>query len=233
MGSIKDERGYNQGFERTATFHKRIERRATWMLQEVSQLNSKSQILEIGCGTGEISNFLAKHTPAKITGIDISESFIELANKDYMHPNLTFKVEDFLKSDLKPNTFDYIVGNGILHHLYYNLDESLIRIREVLKHKGKIIFLEPNIYNPYCFLIFKYLRQWAKLDPEEMAFSRKFIKNKLLQNSYSNIKANYKDFLVPVTPFFMVPFVSSVSNFAEKIFPINRISQSIYIVAVK
>ena len=39
---------------------------------------------------------------------------------------------------------------------------------------GRIIFLEPNLHNPYVYLIFSRpkLRQRARLEPDEMAFSR-------------------------------------------------------------
>ena len=45
--------------------------------------------------------------------------------------------------------FDYIIGNGILHHLYHHLDEALKTLYSLLNDQGRIVFLEPNIYNPY------------------------------------------------------------------------------------
>ena len=63
MASIKDHKGYNQGFERTQTFNIRIERRANMIMSKMNNTNSRSlKILEIGCGTGEISNYLAINT---------------------------------------------------------------------------------------------------------------------------------------------------------------------------
>ena len=37
--------------------------------------------------------------------------------------------------------FDYIVGNGILHHLYYNLPTALFSMRGLLAPNGRVIFL--------------------------------------------------------------------------------------------
>jgi hypothetical protein len=69
----------------------------------------------------------------------------------------------------------------------------------LLKDGGKIIFLEPNIYNPYVYLIFSYaaLRKATHLEPDEMAFSKSFATDKLAKAGYKNIKVEYKDFLLP------------------------------------
>ena len=86
---------------------------------------------------------------------------------------------------------------------------------------------------PYCYLIFNYLRGWANLDPDEMAFSKRFISNKLRKNNYSEIEVIYKDFLLPNTPIFLVKIVIAISDLLEKVFPVNRITQSIFISASK
>lgn len=234
MASIKDHNGYNQGFKRTKTFRVRIERRAKMMITQMSNISDKSNILEIGCGTGEISNFIASDTVANVTGIDICKPFIQIANKDFKAFNLKYEVRDFLKYDLDSSEkYDYIIGNGILHHLYHNLDDSLKVMRNMLKQDGKIIFMEPNIYNPYCFLIFKFFRSWANLDPDEMAFSKSYIEKILKRTNYSNVKVLYKDFLLPNTPTPIINIVVYLSDIFEQIFPIKLITQSIFITASK
>lgn len=233
MASIKDDKGYNQGFKRNFTFQKRIERRALWMLNEMGKIDEQINVLEIGCGTGEISNYIAKNSKAKILGIDICEPFIKIAKSEYNNHNLEYKVDDFLKFKSDSKKYDFIIGNGILHHLFFNIDESLVIMNKLLNENGKIIFMEPNIWNPYCFLIFKFFRKWANLDPEEMAFSKTFIIKKLESNSYNDINVYFKDFLIPTIPFFLVNFISRLSNLFEKIYPLNRITQSIFIIASK
>ncbi|SVC54668.1 uncharacterized protein METZ01_LOCUS307522, partial [marine metagenome] len=138
------------------------------MINQMDELTTNSKILEIGCGTGEISNYIAKNTKANVTGIDVCDPFINIAKEEFKHQNLNFLKKDFLEFNVMADSkYDYIIGNGILHHLYFNLEYSLESIYKMLKENGKIIFMEPNIYNPYCFLIFNYLRNWANLDPEE------------------------------------------------------------------
>ena len=94
--------------------------------------------------------------------------------------------------------------------------------------------MEPNVYNPYIAAIFKIglLRKWARLEPDEMAFSKGFIEKKLVKFSYSNIKVRYKDFLLPGVPTFLIKPSIVAGNLLEKT-PLKILSQSILISATK
>lgn len=240
MASIKDDRGYNQGFKPSKAMGVRIERRCDYMISQMDMGKKDMRILEIGCGTGDISFLLSKKSSAQVLGTDICSPFIEDSRKQHSSPNLEYEVLDF--NDLKSvnkiiggNKFDYIVGNGILHHLYCELDNDLVSINHLLKIDGKIIFLEPNILNPYCFIIFKFpfFRKLANLEPAEMAFTKNFITKKLINSGYKNIKVEYKDFLIPGTPPFLINPIINIGKMVEKMTLLNRLSQSIYVTASK
>ncbi|OGN02469.1 MAG: hypothetical protein A2655_01965 [Candidatus Yanofskybacteria bacterium RIFCSPHIGHO2_01_FULL_43_42] len=236
--SIKDDRGYSQGFRPSEAMTIRTERRCDAIISEFK--NTKDvKILEIGCGTGEMSNLLAQKTGQQVLGTDICEPFIESARQNYKLPNLNLVVLDFnnkqqTQSIVGDTKFDYIVGNGILHHFFYQLDETLGNIKNLLNSSGKIIFWEPNILNPYCLFIFKtpVLRKMAYLEPNEMAFSKKFIAKKLTDLGYQNIKVSYRDFLLPNTPKHLIRSVIKIGDITEKT-PLKFLSQSIFIVATK
>jgi hypothetical protein len=102
----------------------------------------------------------------------------------------------------------------------------------LLNLHGKIIFMEPNIYNPYVAAIFKNrgLRKWAHLEPDEMAFSKAFICRKLRTAGFENIKVKYRDFLLPGTPKWLIGSSVTIGNILEKT-PLKAISQSILISA--
>lgn len=232
--SIKDDRGYNQGFKESFALLKRMERRADWMIDQM-EIHQNKKVLEIGCGTGYVSYYIAKKTGMQVIGSDLCVPFIEGAKEKFILPNLTYDTLDFNKAATSINNkFDYIIGNGILHHLYYNLKEVLETLKMLLSKNGKIIFMEPNIYNPYVALIFKnkQLRKWANLEPDEMAFSKNFINEKLEATGFSNILITYKDFLLPGIPRFMVIPSIIIGNLIEKT-PLKFISQSILISAEK
>lgn len=239
MSSIKDDRGYNQGFKPSKSLEIRNQRRCRYMLDRM-EINAETRILEIGCGTGELAYMMAQKTSCKILGIDLCGQFIEQARGNYMLPSLEFEILDFNDADnLKKVTaeykFDYVVGNGVLHHLYNDLDKALSNIHSLLKQGGKIIFLEPNYYNPYCLLIFKIklFRKWARLEPGEMTFTRKAIIQKLEKAFFSDIRVEYRDYLVPGTPDFLIKPAILIGDMVEKIPVLNMTAQSIYISACK
>jgi 2-polyprenyl-3-methyl-5-hydroxy-6-metoxy-1,4-benzoquinol methylase len=236
MKIITDDKGRNQIFSGTLAADIRLKRRFDYILSLMDKTPG-GKILEIGSGTGEASLYMAEKTGMNILGIDICEPFIKTSNENNKLPNLQYRNADFTRfseiEELANAKYDYIVGNGILHHLYYDLDQSLSVIRSLLLPGGKIIFLEPNLINPYCAVIFSipYFREKTKLEPTEMAFTKTFITNKLVQAGYSDIKVEYRDFLLPNTPPSLIKPLIFAGGVAEKIPLLKCMSQSIFISA--
>ena len=234
MASIQDDRGYNQSFKPSKAMQFRTDRRGRYIMNEMD-LSKKSDILEIGCGLGDISYFIAKNTQNNVLGTDLCKPFIDQATSTFVLPNLTFDILDFNHPEkLQGQKFDYIIGNGILHHLYYSIDEAFLRLKNLLKVGGKIIFMEPNIVNPYCFLIFgttQYFRNWANLEPDEKAFTKCFLRNKLKKAGFKNIIVDNKDFLLPMTPSFLIKPTVLIGNVVEKIPVLKLMSQSVFLCA--
>lgn len=235
MGSIKDDKGHNQGFNLVPSTIIRMKRRAQFFLEAMTKSGSK-KILEIGCGTGEIAYWMAQKDPTiEMTGTDICKPFIEQAKRKYTLNNLEYRHLDITDFKEDAEKYDYIIGNGILHHVYPTLDLVLSDLKNKLKDNGRLVFMEPNIYNPYCLLIFKvpFLRKWANLEDDEMAFSRNFIINKLNQGGFTKIDVRFKDFLIPGVPMAMVNPIIKSEKLLES-FPFTKIfSQSLFIQAEK
>jgi SAM-dependent methyltransferase len=232
--NIKDDRGYNQGYALTKSTTVRMGRRADLLLSEM-RVTPDTRILEIGCGTGEVSYWMASRSLAHVVGTDLCVPFIEEAKNKYVLPNLRYEVMDFNNPESFNGQFDYIVGNGILHHLYHHLDEALASMKRLLKDEGKIIFLEPNLHNPYVYFIFSYpwLRAKANLEPDEMAFSKRFIQKKLAQAGFTDGVVDYKDFLLPGIPAFFIGPSIWVGAILEKLPLTKQVAQSLFIRACK
>jgi len=235
MASIVDNRGFNQGFAPSPTLAIRTERRIRAMMAEMDPRQPRT-ILELGCGTGEMSNLLATWTAATVTGTDLCAPFIQAAASRYRRPNLSFAVMDLAAQELPEGlgrTFDYIVGNGILHHLHDDLPAILPWLRKLLTPGGRLLFWEPNLYNPYLFLIFKIpcLRQWARLEPTEMAFSKHELEAIFCNAGCHDIKIHCRDFLVPGLPLFLVKPVLLMGGILEKIPFLSYLSQSLFVSA--
>lgn len=240
MPSIKDDRGYNQGFKHTRSYLTRTQRRCQVITDQFEK--KEATALEIGCGTGLHAYCIAKQFPhVQVVGTDICESFIVAANKEYKLDNLCYELLDFNDQSAvakllnRYGEFDYVFGDGILHHLYPELSECVHSLRSLLKDGGKMLFWEPNIINPYCFLIFTFpfFRKRANLEPQEMAFSKAHVRTILQAESFSNISITHRDFLLPVTPDYLITTAQLLGGWAEKIPVLKLLSQSIFISAQK
>jgi ubiquinone/menaquinone biosynthesis C-methylase UbiE len=235
MDDTKDDRGYNQIWAMNEAARVRAERRCDYIISQMP-LPPGGKILEIGCGLGTNAFMIAQKTRANVLGTDLCVPFIRKAQQKYVLPNLRYQVYDFNCADqFEGETFDCIVGNGILHHLYPQLDDALNNMKRLLKTGGGIVFLEPNIYNPYIYVIFSYswLRRRAHLEPAEMAFSKRFVSAKLHNAGYRSIRVEFRDFLLPGIPSFLIRPSILIGAMLERIPVVNYMAQSIFICAVK
>ncbi|MER1986720.1 MAG: methyltransferase domain-containing protein [Solibacillus sp.] len=78
---------------------------------ELLNVRSGEQILDVGCGTGDLANVL-HGLGAEVTGIDYSENMVALAAAKY--PQIAFEVAD--AANLRFHTqFDAVFSNAALH----------------------------------------------------------------------------------------------------------------------
>ncbi len=168
-------------------------------------------------------------------GLDRSEQFIEEARATATSTNIQFEALDFRQVEERfgSRQFDYVVGNGILHHLYYDLHSALLTMRNLLTDDGRIAFLEPNLHNPYVYLVFTFskLRSRARLEPDEMAFSRRFAIKALRDAGFSDVDVQYRDFLVPGVPTWAIRPVVGAGRVAEALPGAKHLAQSLFISA--
>lgn len=92
------------------------------------------KVLDLGCGTGELTAQLAA-TGAKVTGIDSSASMIESARQHY--PDVIFEVADATNFSL-PEKFDAVFSNATLHWIRQQ-EKTLERIHRHLEPGGRLI----------------------------------------------------------------------------------------------
>lgn len=98
------------------------------------------KILFAGCGDAEEARY-SINKDAFVTGIDISEKCIEIANKHFSGQN--FKVMDFEKTIFKKNQFDFVIS--IMSVMYKSdLLSVLNEFKRVIKKNGKIIVVVPH-----------------------------------------------------------------------------------------
>lgn len=114
-------------------------------------LTSESAVLEIGCGEGgNIKPFL--DLGCKVTGIDINENQIHIAEKLYASDpnrrNLTLISEDIYKVEELDHKFDIIIIRDVIEHIP-NQERFVPFIKRFLNPSGIIFIAFPPWQNPF------------------------------------------------------------------------------------
>ena len=123
----------------TAENHKRITELCTKYFK-----NKESKILDVGSGDGKLLDKIAKSTK-----INTKKFFCVEHDKIYIKKleNYGFSVKSFdlnTKFPYKNNSFDYVIANQIIEHLYFT-DHFISEIRRILKPGGLIILSTTNL----------------------------------------------------------------------------------------
>ncbi len=98
-------------------------------------------VLDLGCGSGWLSVYLSRQGFA-VTGLDISEQAVRLAELWSQKENLSIRLEvgDIAEMNFANASFDAIVANSIFEHLTYDLAKAAItRLQAILVPGGYFI----------------------------------------------------------------------------------------------
>ncbi|MBE7082316.1 MAG: peptide chain release factor N(5)-glutamine methyltransferase [Clostridiales bacterium] len=153
----------------------------------INNCDKKSNILEIGTGSGAIAVTLAKIGGFKVTAVDISNKALEVAKKNAQNNNVKVK---FLQSDLfsavGKKKFDVIVSNPP-----YIPTKDVLELDDEVKNYDPILALDGgesglDFYQRIIDQAPAYLTKNGKIFFEIGIGQAKDVK-KLLQNNFKNI----------------------------------------------
>lgn len=110
-----------------------------WKNEIVSHITNAKLILDLACGTGILTRKIAEKFPnSEIIGVDITESYLELAKKNSsLYENISYVFQDAEKLHLD-SKFDCITSSYIPK--YCDAKILVKRCVEHLNQGGKIIF---------------------------------------------------------------------------------------------
>jgi SAM-dependent methyltransferase len=103
------------------------------------------RVLELGCGYGQLSVYLAKQG-ARVTGVDVGPNLVAAARRlaEVDAVSADFDVLDIKTLPFESASADLVVGLAVLHHLSEeNLTAALAETHRVLRPGGRALFTEP------------------------------------------------------------------------------------------
>jgi ubiquinone/menaquinone biosynthesis C-methylase UbiE len=115
-------------------------------LSFIDNLNDKSLIADIGCGSGGQTMVLAQHAPGNITGIDLFPVFVDLFNQNAQRLNLQNKAKGIVCSmdnlPFRDEELDLMWSEGSIYNIGF--ERGLNEWRKFLKTGGYIAVSEAS-----------------------------------------------------------------------------------------
>ena len=110
------------------------------------QIPMGANVLEVGCGTGQLSNYLAAVCTARIYGADLTPASLRLAAGFARMNDLTgvrFLRMNLFSPCIRPGSMDLVISNGVLHHTA-DTRRAFLSIAPLVRPGGHIVI---GLYN--------------------------------------------------------------------------------------
>ena len=142
-------------------YHQRLDDREnininTGRLNTITKFKSGGRLLDIGAGRGYFLNTVNQKPSWQGTGIEISPTACQYANKHY---HLKIQCSTLSTAKFPDNYFDVITFYAILEHLRYPLRNLKVAYRK-LKKDGLLVIRVPNIRSFEYFLCRLFKRKY-------------------------------------------------------------------------
>jgi len=184
---------------------------------ELKGLPPSSRVLDLGCGSGNLSRTLDKKGFC-VTGIDISLEILKLTkHQTFRHPSL-FAQYDGKHLPFSTSCFDACVISGVL--CYLNDAESLLHILKevsrVLKPGGRLIAVEQTRRAR------KFKQNKMKLQRPATEFLQPIEKSGMVNKKHQIIRRGHFPLLYPIryglVPSAFFPYIGGLEKFLGRVF---------------
>ncbi len=114
-----------------------------WAKTVAENVNKGDYVLEVAPGPGYLSIELAKLGEYKVTGLDISKTFVEIAQTNALEAgaNVEFKEGDASNMPFDNESFDFIICTAAFKNFTKPI-KALNEMYRVLKHNGKALIID-------------------------------------------------------------------------------------------
>ena len=162
-----------------------------WVFDTLIKLPVKANVLELGCGSGEMWKECASRIPAGwvITLTDLSDGMLDAAWRNLVPLGRNFKFEQMDAQSILygDKSFDAVIANHMLYHVP-DREKALAEIKRVLKDDGHLI--ATTVGNAHIQEIVQWLKR-VRTKEQPLRFSSPFtLENGLeqLKNVFSQVK---------------------------------------------
>lgn len=147
-------------------------------------------IIELGCGSGELSAKLLKRYGGSVTLVDNSENALNLAKSNYRSKNLK---ACFLKKDLfcfhSKKKYDLVHSEGLIEHFIGAKQRKIINIHKDLAKKNGYILISVPRETWYYKIFRKFLEKRKWIFGFEKPLDEKELKDLLEKSGLNVIKS--------------------------------------------
>jgi 2-polyprenyl-6-hydroxyphenyl methylase/3-demethylubiquinone-9 3-methyltransferase len=170
------DRWYEADDDPVALLRAESKTKTPWIVDRIKDhglLSENTQVLDVGCGAGFLSNELGK-LKLKVTGVDLSEESLKVAAKHDTTKCVHYQTADAYKLPFADGTFDVLTAMDFLEHV----EDPASVIKEfsrVLKPNGLFIFHTFN-RNILAHLVIKIVEWIVKNTPKHLHVINLFIK---------------------------------------------------------
>ena len=117
------------------------QRNATVRLAQLAGLSGAEDVLDVGCGIGGPSRFLAKAFGCRVTGLDLTAEFVEVANmlarRTGLAGKVTYRQGDALDLPFPDASFDLVWSQNAAMNIA-DRDRLYAEMRRVLRPAGRL-----------------------------------------------------------------------------------------------
>ena len=109
------------------------------LLLEVLKITPEESVIDLGCGTGKITEYIADVTQAQVIGIDVASEAIKLAQERTKEKKekLEFRVDDMDDLSVPPASVDCVIAIDSLYFVE-DLENTIEDMKSILKPLGRM-----------------------------------------------------------------------------------------------
>ncbi len=127
--------------QQAGTWDEREIKSQTWLYDFIKQhipLEMGMKVLDLGCGTGIVSEIIYQLTKTKVTALDVSSCMIDKAKQKHHLDHIDFYNEDFYKTD--KTGFDMILCYNAYPH-FIDVEGFNNKAYKVLNEQGYLVII--------------------------------------------------------------------------------------------